>query len=183
MPFTAQLFFSTVFGFSLWRVLRTFAPRARTLLILPLHKKQSSRVVLRRIEKRRMMRSFRGPNDTFPITFSSRRHQLDRTKSCLSQQDSEFLERPYLLLLPSSLHTITMKLSTLGLSESPASVLTELYLRASNNRELSLVEFIAALPETIHKNKHSNNTAQDLVGNLMEYVALCILACDKSFVS
>lgn len=56
-------------------------------------------------------------------------------------------------------------LSSLGLSESPASVATQLFPRANTEQELSLQEFIQVLPEMIHQNKSS---AQDLIGNLME---------------
>jgi hypothetical protein len=63
-----------------------------------------------------------------------------------------------------------MKLS-LGLSESPASVLAELYPRNAADKELSLEEFIAVLPETIDQSKNST-TPDDPVGNLMEYVVI-----------
>ena len=64
-----------------------------------------------------------------------------------------------------------MKLS-LGLSESPASILAELYPRNGAQKELTLEEFIAALPETIDQNKNSTS-ADDPVGDLMEYVVGC----------
>lgn len=59
-----------------------------------------------------------------------------------------------------------MSSSNLGLSESPASVATALFPRAITKRqELSLQEFIQALPETIQQNKIHT---QDLIGELME---------------
>jgi hypothetical protein len=68
--------------------------------------------------------------------------------------------------LPVNTSRTSMKMFTLGLSESPASVLTELFPRANKHKDdLSLQEFITALPETIRQNKRD---AQDLIGNLME---------------
>jgi len=56
---------------------------------------------------------------------------------------------------------------TFGLSESPASVLTELYPRESAEKELSLEEFLDKLPDTIDRSKNSAGS-EDLIGNLME---------------
>jgi hypothetical protein len=59
-----------------------------------------------------------------------------------------------------------MNSSNLGLSESPASVATALFPRAmTKHQELSLQEFIRALPETIQQNK---SHTQDLIGELMQ---------------
>jgi hypothetical protein len=59
-----------------------------------------------------------------------------------------------------------MNSSNLGLSESPASVSTALFPRTiTKHQELSLQEFIQALPETIQQNK---SQTQDLIGELME---------------
>jgi hypothetical protein len=63
-----------------------------------------------------------------------------------------------------------MNTPSLGLSESPASVLSELYPRSPAQRkkkELSLQEFVDMLPETIDKNK-SSTSPEDLIGQLME---------------
>lgn len=74
-----------------------------------------------------------------------------------------------LISLAIHLYTLhcTMNISSLGLSKSPASVLTELYPRNQDENELSLQEFLDKLPQVIDENKKSKSP-DDLIGQLME---------------